>query len=340
MLLLFPKNRKKLYLSILAAITMVIGGTVGYMLIEDYTFSEAFFMTIITVSTVGFGVVKPLSQAGIFFTSVIILISFGILGYVISNITGFLLDGELQATLKRQRMKKEFKKINNHIIVCGYGRNGKQATLDLLAENKDVVVIEKQPQEIDENIDKNPFFHIIFGDASLEEVLQKAKVSKAKALITTLPSDADNLFVVLTARDFNKQMTIISRASDDNSDRKLKRAGATNVIMPDRVGGSRMAKLVSQPDVIEFLENIMLKSGDTVSLVEVPCYELPPEYMNKAISELNIRRNSGANIIGVKMPDGEYVYNPPAEFVITRNTMLFVLGEPKQIKDFKKILNE
>jgi len=339
MLIIFPKRKNRIYLSITLLILVLVIGIVGYMLIEGYTFIEAFFMTIITISTVGFEVVKPLSQNGILFTSLLILISFGMLGYIISNITGYLFGGEFQENIKKRRMKKEFEKITNHVIVCGYGRNGKQAAKELTMEKQNVIVIEKREENIEEKIEENKYLHFINGDSSQEEVLLKAKIKSASALITTLPSDADNLFVVLTARDFNKKMTIISRASDEHSDSKLKRAGATNVIMPDKVGGSRMAKLVSNPDVVEFLENIMLKSGDTVNLEEIPCQELPKRLIGKTIREINIKKKSGANIIGMKLENGEYIYNPPSNFVITQKAMLFVLGTPKQVKDFKNLLH-
>ncbi len=337
MFILFPESRRKIYYSLLALIALVIIGTVGFILIEDYTIIEAFFMTVMTISTVGFGIIKPLSQIGILFTSFLIIVSFIILGYVISNITGFLFGGEFQENLKERIMKNEYKKIEDHIIVCGYGRNGRQAAHELINDNKTVVVIERRQKIITEREEHNKFLHFIYGDASHEDILLKAKVENASALITTLPSDADNLFVVLTAREFNETMTIISRASDEHSDTKLKRAGATNVIMPDKVGGTRMAKLVSHPDVIEFLENIMLKNGETVNLEEIPCYDLPENLINKTLSEINIRKKSGAIIVGLKMPNGEYIYNPPSDFIIRINTMLFVLGSPKQVEDFKKI---
>ncbi len=339
MLFIFQKKKNRIYLSITLLILVLVIGTLGYILIEGYTFIEAFFMTIITISTVGFEVVKPLSQNGILFTSLLILISFGMLGYIISNITSYLFGGEFQENIKKRRMKKEFDKIENHVIVCGYGRNGKQAAKELTGEKKNVIVIEKRERNIDEEMEKNSYLHFINGDSSQEEVLLKAKVESASALITTLPSDADNLFVVLTARDFNSKMTIISRASDEHSYSKLKRAGATNVIMPDKVGGSRMAKLVSNPDVVEFLENIMLKNGETVNLEEIPCQKLPRRLIGRTIGEINIRRKSGANIIGMKLENGEYIYNPPSNFVITEKSMLFVLGTPKQVEDFKKLLN-
>ena len=313
-------------------------GTAGYILIENYTFTEAFFMTIITISTVGFTIVKPLSHNGIIFTSILIILSFGTFAYSISSITTYIFGGDFQKILKQRKMRNEFKKIKNHIIICGFGRNGSQAAIELLNEKKSVIVIEKRESIIEENKEKYKNLVFIHGDSIQEEYLIKAKINEAVALITTLPRDADNLFVVLTAREFNKKMIIISRATDEHSDVKLKLAGATNVIMPDRVGGTRMAKLVSHPDIVEFLENLMLKTGDTVNIEEIRCRDLPSSLLNKAIKDIDIRKKSGANIIGIKLDDGSYIFNPSPSFLLTKNIMLFVLGNSSQIRFFKNIL--
>jgi len=201
--------------------------------------------------------------------------------------------------------------------------------------NEKVIVIENTERiiedEVNEDILKNKNFVHVHGDAVHEEVLLKCKIENAKALITTLPSDADNLFIVLTARDFNKEMTIISRASEDHSDKKLKRAGATNVIMPDKVGGTRMAKLVSQPDVIEFIESILLRSGVDVNIEELSCSKLDSDKLNKSIKDLNIRKVSGANLIGLKTKDNEFIYNPSPDLIITAHDKLFIMGTSDQI---------
>jgi voltage-gated potassium channel len=230
-----------LYFSATALFFTIGIGVAGFMVIEDYNFTEAFYMTMITVSTVGFEEVRQLSQQGMIFTSFLIIISFGLFAYFITSTTKFMLDGEFRQYLKRRKMEKDLKNLKGHVIVCGFGRNGKQAAIELLLHNEKIVVIEKEQDIIDidssSEIWKNKNFNFVNGDAVHEDLLIKAKIEVAKALITTLPNDADNLFIVLTAREMNKSLTIISRASEDHSDIKLKRAGATNVIMPDKVGG-------------------------------------------------------------------------------------------------------
>jgi voltage-gated potassium channel len=180
-------------------------------------------------------------------------------------------------------------------------------------------------------------FLCIQGDCTQDELLLKTGINNARALITTLPIDADNLFVVLTARSINPKLTIISRASDDNSDKKLKIAGANNVIMPDRIGGAHMASLVIKPDVIEFLDHITGQGGPNINLEEIVFSELPEHLRNHTIKDLEVRNKSGANIIGFKTAHGEYVINPSAETKIIPGAKLFVLGTPEQVGKLREI---
>lgn len=299
-------------------------------------------MTMITVSTVGFEEVKPLSKEGMIFTSFLIIISFGLFAYFITGTTKFMMDGEFRQYLKRRKMEKDLKNLKQHVIVCGYGRNGKQATLELALHDERIVVIESDLEVIENDtisgLSKNYNITFVNGDAVHEDYLIKAKISDAKALITTLPSDADNLFIVLTSREMNKGMTIISRASEDHSDIKLKRAGATNVIMPDKVGGSRMAKLVAQPDIVEFVDSILIRTGVDVNLVEIECEKMDSCMINKTISELNIRLTSGANVIGIKRADKSFIYNPPNDLRLTVDDKLFVIGTSEQVAKLERIL--
>lgn len=329
-----------IYYAFGALFVLVCIGITGYVVIEHYTFYEAVYMTIITMSTVGYEEVHPLSESGMVFTSFLIVFSFGIFAYVITRLTRSVIDGEFRSRYKEYRVKRKLNNIKNHVIVCGFGRNGSQATKDLLLHDETVVVIDSD-HESSEVYQDTPDVIYIKGDATREEFLIQARIDSAKALITTLPSDANNLFVVLTAREFNKKMTIISRASEDHSDVKLKRAGATNVIMPDKVGGLRMAKLVSQPDIIEFIESVMVKTTDIngVNLAEVSCEDAGNNF-NKTIRELEIRKISGANLIGFKNSEGLYTFNPSPDTKINSNDKLFVLGTSEQINHLKKVLSD
>ena len=314
-------------------------GTVGYMLIESFKPIDALYMTVITMATVGFREVAVLSVHGKLFTIFLILGSFGIFGYVVTMVTRFVVDGVFTHYYKDNKVKKSIDKLRDHIIVCGFGRNGKQAAVNLDELGKSFVVIEKNP-EILTYLRESTNFLYIEGDATQDEIFYLANPENAKALITTLPDDADNLFVVLTAKQINPDMLIISRASEDNSDVKLKRAGATNVIMPDKIGGARMARLVVDPDVVEFLEYVLMEPLKTgVKIEEISCKSLSSCFVNKSIRELDIANKTGANIIGLKNGQKNYLINPPADTNLNENDQLFVLGTTNQIDALKELIS-
>jgi voltage-gated potassium channel len=324
------------YIAFGLLIFVVIIGVSGYLLM-GFTFTEAFFMTIITIATVGFKEVHELEPHGMWFTAILIIFSFGIFAYAATTFGRYLIDGVFKNYYKDNKVKKKIEKLSNHVVICGYGRNGFQAASELLDHNESIIVIEKDIELVEKLRDSDILY--IQGDATMEETLIAVNLKQAKALITTLPVDADNLFVVLSAREINPEMTIISRASFDHSDTKLKRAGATNVIMPDRIGGQRMAKLVFQPDVVEFLEYVMLQSSESVALEELSCEKLASCFAGKSIRELDIRNESGANIIGMKREDNSFLINPLPEITLTPHDQLFVLGTKRQIQRLKKIIS-
>jgi voltage-gated potassium channel len=322
-------------LYLLAAITIL--GILGYYFICAYPLVDAFYMTIITVATVGFGEVHPLDEVGRVFTAFLIIISFGTFAYAISSITRFVIDGEFNEFFKKRKLNTSIQKLSNHVIICGYGRNGRQAAQVLKKHNQRFVVIEKNADIT--GVMKHEYSELVINaDATVDEVLMQAGILRAKAIITTLPADADNLFIVLTARNLNSNLTIISRASEDNSDTKLKIAGANNVIMPDKVGGAHMASLVMKPDVVEFVDYIVSQGGDSINLEEITFENLPEHLRNKTLKDLEIRNKSGANIIGFKTATGEYVVNPSAETKIIHDAKIFVLGTTEQILRLKELL--
>jgi voltage-gated potassium channel len=325
----------KLYVALGLIMAMVSIGIVGFIVIENYTFFEAFYMTIITIATVGFQEVHPLSESGRLFTALLIITSFGTFAYAISAITKYVVEGEFNYYYKFYKVNNTINKLSNHVVICGYGRNGKQAATVLQSNHQQFVIIEKN-ETLVEQVREHGFL-CVQGDCTQDELLHKTGISQARALITTLPIDADNLFVVLTARSINPNLTIISRASDDNSDKKLKIAGANNVIMPDRIGGAHMASLVIKPDVIEFLDHITGQGGPNINLEEIVFNELPEHLRNHTIKDLEVRNKSGANIIGFKTAKGEYVINPSADTKIIPGAKLFVLGTPEQVSKLREL---
>lgn len=336
----FYKNNKNLITAGFLLLGLLIIGTSGFIFIEGYSLLDALYMTVITASTVGFREVNPPSDMGKWFTIFLILYSVGIIYYAASHFTRLLIDGQLRKQLKDFKVKKRIDKLNNHVIVCGYGRNGYQACEELADHNIDYIVIEKRDNVV-ARIQENPDTLFLQGDAASDEILNAAQISKASALITALPNDADNMYVVLTARELNNGLKIITRASDFKSDVKLRRAGADNVIMPDRIGGQRMAKLVAQPDVVEFWEYVLLQNAKDVSLEMVSCTRMSnKEEGELSIRELGLREKTGANIVGIKTEEGNFIFNPSPDFTLTSSDQLFVMGSPEQISKMREILNQ
>ncbi len=317
-------------ISIALLITIILIGEIGYVFIEDYTFMDAFFMTIITVSTVGFSEVKPLSPMGELFTVFMIVTSFGAFAYAVTSITRFMVDGSFRNYFINKRTERKVNRLSHHVILCGFGRNGTEAARVLKLQGVPFLVIENNPIEL-ERIRSLDRYLYVEGDATDDDFLRKAGVEKAQSLITTLPYDADNLLIVLSARTLNSHLQIISRASHVWSDVKLKRAGANNVIMPDMVGGRRMAKLIASPDILGFLDYMHQNETGKVRLVELNCNDFSCSFMNKTVGDLKFKKISGVNIVGLKDDKGQYHFNPSPEFALSSKYQLFVMGNEEQL---------
>jgi len=311
-------------------------GTSGYSQIEGLTIIDALYMTVITVSTVGFREVHELSDNGKLFTILLIVFSLGIFTYAITTLTSLIIEGQLMNIIKGYRIKKRYK-MENHIIVVGYGRNGQQVVKELIAHDNKYVVIDNNVDVI--GAQENKIIQMLSGDATNDDTLVRAGVKSAKAMITTLPLDADNLFVVLTARSLNQQLTIISRASNVSSEKKLRIAGVNNVVMPEKVGGAHMANLVARPDVIDFLDHLSIHGAAPTNLEEIVCSCIHENYLNKSIFEIGIRKKTGANIIGYKTTEGEFILNPDPETKVIKGSKLFVLGTHEQTNKMKELLS-
>ena len=330
-------SSKHAYFTIGLLLSVIVIGSLGYSFL-GYTPSEAIYQTIITIATVGFEEVHQLDNRGMWFTSFLVVVSIGIFFYAVTSFTRYIVEGVFMNTYKDTKVKRKIDKLSDHVVICGYGRNGKQAAIELHEHDVKVVIIEQNP-EIIQVLRETPGMLYVEGDAADEEVLRQTHLESARAMITTLPQDADNLFVVLSAKELNPNISIISRASLDNSDVKLKRAGATNVIMPDKIGGQRMAKLVAQPDIVEFIDILLLQSADNVVLEEISCKDLAACFAGKSIYELDIRNTSGANIIGLKRKDKSYLINPLPETSLTYTDQLFALGTKTQINHLRKTIS-
>ena len=329
--------RSKINTAIILLIALLFIGVFGFKIMTNYSWIDALYMTVITITTVGFGEVMPLDPEAKIFTIFLILTSVIIVGYAIKVITEYIITKNDVEELKQKKMQKIIDELSNHIIICGYGRNGKQAAKKLLAHKRPFVVIEANKETVEKyQNDVVPFVH---GNANEDEVLMQAGVDRAECLISALPSDSDNVFVVLSARQINKDIRIISRASQETTYGKLKLAGANNVILPDKIGGDHMASLVVVPDLLEFIDNLSIVGETNINIEEVAVEDLYDTSQIKTIRDLDLRKKTGCNVIGYKNENGEYLINPEAEQKLNPNSKVIVLGRPEQIQKLNSLYN-
>ena len=328
--------KSKFYIALGLLFVIIFMGTAGFVLVADYEWVDALYMTVITVSTVGFKEVQPLDSGAKVFTIFLIITSITLFGYIVSVITDYISNNKLIEELKFKQVHRKIQKLEGHTIVCGFGRNGRQAMARLKSYKKDCVIVESDPDLILE-IEADGNLLYIKGDATDDEALGAAGITKASSLITTLPSDADNLYVVLSSRQLNKNCTIVSRASNDSSYKKLKVAGADNVIMPDKLGGAHMASLVITPDIIEFIDRLSIEGESSSNIEELIIEDLPEEYTNKSIFDLELRKRTGCTVIGFKSPNREYIINPDASTKLVPKSKLIVIGRPEEIQKLNKL---
>ncbi len=317
-------------------LSVLLIGVLGYRFISGYSWIDAVYMTTITVSTVGFNEVGPLDTQDRIFTVFLIISSVFILGYTISVISEYMIGRNSLQLLKKKQVKKKIKNFSNHIIVCGYGRNGMQAAERLRAYNKPFVIVERNKEIVEKYEDIELF---IEGDVNDDKILQEAGIERAQFLIVTMPDDAANLFVVLSARQMNKKLFIISRASLVTSQKKLLLAGANKVIMPDKIGGDHMASLVVMPDLITFMDKLSTEGEHTTNIEEVPIENFSDKLDCNTLRDLDLRKKTGCTAIGYIAPDGKYIINPEADMELLPKSKVIVLGRPEQIRKLNEMFH-
>jgi voltage-gated potassium channel len=309
---------------------LMLLGTAGFMLIESYNFLEALYMTVITVASVGFQEVHPLSETGRMFTIFLILVNLGLFTYFITLLSRYFFDLEFIKKYKQIKMENSIQKLQGHVIICGFGRNGKESA-QVLHDNKIPFVILEEKNELDTDLDFEVKY-FMKGDATKDETLVEAGINNARAIIITLPVDADNLFVVLTAKQLNPNVTIISRASSDSSIKKLKIAGADNVIMPDKIGGAHMATLVMLPDVVELLSMMGTKNNNQFRVAELKAQK------SISLNDLDLWKKTNCTILGIKDEANNYTLNPSSAYHINPGQSLIVMGSDEQIANAKELV--
>jgi voltage-gated potassium channel len=303
----------------------------GYWLIEDWSISEALFMTVITVTTIGYGEVRPLSPEGRLFTIALILIGVATFTYTLSQTAELFLAEDVLIRIRDRRRRNVLKKLNNHTIICGFGRLGSSLTKELQTRNSALVVIDSDDKAI-ETCTTNGI-PCLQGSATDEQILREAGIDRASALVTVTPSDAENVFIVLTARSINPKLQIISRCDSASSIPKLEKAGADKVISPHAITGRRIAHMLTHPNIIQFLDGILEFGDQRMRLGEFVIGE------NSPVANLTLREAKlGVAVLAVDHPDQPASRHPTAETKLMPGTAIIAMGLDQDLNRIEKIV--
>lgn len=319
---------------VLASTILFIVGTVGYMVIEGWNWIDSLYMVAITMTTVGFGEVEPLSQNGRLFTIGLMLFGISVVAYSFSTFFEYILTADVGETLRRRRVSREIEKLQNHIIVCGYGRVGKSAIATLKESNRDIVII-----EIDENhiqIAREEGFLVVEGDASRDEILLQAGIERAWGIIICAGQDSLNLFIVLSARSLNKSLYIVARSVDAENEKKMRRVGADRVVSPYQIGGKHMANIIIRPHVTDFFDVVTLEGGIELWIEELQIKEESP-LIGQTVGEANVRHKTGVTLVALLPHTGENALIPDAQTILHANDELIVLGTREQLAELEQL---
>lgn len=317
----------------IAFIAIVLIGTAGYMLIEGWGLMDSIYMTFITLSTVGFKEVYDLSTAGRVFTIFLIICGTGTMLYTVSTIVQSLLEGNLASILGRRLMKGKISNLKNHVILCGYGKVGKEVARVFQSEGTPFVIIEADEQA-SALATKNGFL-VVNMNATNDEALKEAGVMDAQSLVSALGSDADNLYVTLSAKSLKPDIFIVSRVDSEESESKLKRAGADRTMSPYGIGGRRLAMLTLKPLVVDFIDGTLDRQGLELTLENVEV--MSGSAMVGITVKEGMRRASGGHILAIKKKSGRLITSPPEDMVIETGDQLVLMGTREQLKGLDKL---
>ncbi len=318
---------------VIAALTV---GTLGFWLLRggQSSFGDCLYMSVITLSTVGYGEVIPMTTATRFFASVLILFGMGSLIYFGSTVVAFWIELDVRQVRRRKRMEKTISNLNDHVVVCGVGTTGNHVIRELISNKTPFVLIDNNKERIEElekslGGDSQTLLHIC-GDATEDRVLEEAGLKRAHGLVAALPSDKDNLYIILSARQANPNLRIIARATEKDATSKMKHAGADRIVSPNLIGGLRMASEMIRPQVVEFLD-IMMRDMDQKTRIEQVVLPESSPLVGKRLKETNIRRATDVLVIAVRNKAGKYIYNPGPDTVLSEDSTLIVLGSIESV---------
>ena len=324
---------KRLKTALILLMIVIETGSIGYMMIEKWGPLDSLYMTIITIASVGFMEVNPLSPAGRMFTIFMIIFGIGTLTFGVSTFTAFLVEGELSEMLRRRKMEKIISGLKGHYIVCGIGRVGRHIIDELYKTRRLCVAIDKNEEACRRLAEKERLF--INGDATSSSVLKSANITHAKGVFCSLPTDAENLLLILTARGINPSLKIIARAEEDESEEKMRRAGADGVVLPEFIGGLRMASAMVRPEAVTFLDK-MLKEQEEVYRVEDIFVDADSAFAGKPLKMSGLMEKKGFSVVAVRKGD-KYMFNPSGDERIEIGDAIILIGESTSIREVKAV---
>ena len=328
------------YKNFIRGLTMLVGilvvGTIGYLIIEKCRFLDALYMTVITITTVGYKEIIGISDGGRIFTIVLIFMGIGIVAYMLGVAAEAMVEFHMRSILGRRKLGLKIKKIKNHYIICGYGRIGRVISQELQYKQIPVLVIEQNP-DVREDLEQNKIPYLI-NDATSEHVLLDAGIEKAKGLVAVASSDADNLFITMTARGMNPELYLLARADEEHARKKLLRAGANRVILPYNIGGQRMANTIIKPTVTDFLEVMVHDKSIDLEIEELVVGD-HSGLKGTSLENSGIRQEMDVIIIGIRKKDGKMVFNPSSKNLIEPGETLIALGHSKDLERLSSMLS-
>lgn len=312
---------------------LFVAGTLGYMVLERYTPLEAFYMTAITLTTTGFGEVRPLSDAGRVFTIFLLFMGVGVLAFVLSATVDFLM-GSFSGQISRRRMQRTIDQLSGHIIICGFGRVGSSSAAALSQSGYEIVVVDKGSAPMTAAGERD--YLGLEGDATSDDTLREAGIERASGLLVCTGDDAVNLFIVLSARSLNPNLFIVSRSANQENERKMRQAGANRIVSPHRIGGQHMANIIIRPHVTDFFDVVTLDNGQELWLEEFVLSNDSP-LCGQTIGEADIRRQTGVTIVAIVRRDAGSTITPKAATTLESGDQLIVLGTREQLSGLENI---
>ncbi len=332
------KNYGKQILLVFMLLMILVIGVIGYTTLLHVSVLDALYMTVITISTVGYKEIAFMSPAAKIFTIVIIFLSLSFVGYLFTNLVSFFVKVNLKDTIRFRRMKNKMQSLSDHYILCGAGDTGRHAITQLESNDVDYIVIDKDKERVDELIRRG--IMAIHGDATDQDILIEAGILRARGLLSCLPSDADNVFTVLTSRYLNRDIYIISQSIDSTAHEKLLRAGANRTISPAEIGGRRMAALMLRPAVVSFLDLINNVGGQILDIEDV-MIKAGSELTNKPIKDAQIRDRTGLILMAIQKQDSKrMIFNPGPEELLKSGDSMIVLGTIEQVKALRTMARD